>query len=207
MPKPQSKEPQTESPMPLVTRQQELLKKEYPQQTVVTRATNNQYDPETTPKLIRAMRNTGHNFEQIRREIGIALSTLHEWKNKYADVADALKRDLTKANGEVKESLLRRATGFEYEETETTIVRKGSETETRVRKTKKFYPPDATSMIFWLKNKCSEEFSDRTEQHHSGSISAREASIDEIEFRQKLLADKEAQAQLRAIYARLNPGR
>lgn len=53
----------------------------------------------------------GLTDEQIAHNIGIRRSTLYDWKNKYPDISDALKRGKEVVDREVENSLLRRATG------------------------------------------------------------------------------------------------
>lgn len=53
----------------------------------------------------------GLTDEQIAHNIGIRRPTLYEWKKKYPDISDALKRGKEVVDREVENSLLRRATG------------------------------------------------------------------------------------------------
>lgn len=53
----------------------------------------------------------GLTDEQIAHNIGIRRPTIYDWKNKYSDIADALKRGKEVIDREVENSLLRRATG------------------------------------------------------------------------------------------------
>lgn len=58
----------------------------------------------------------GLTDEQIAQNIGISRSTLNEWKKKYSDISDALKRGKEVVDLQVENALLKRALGYEYSE-------------------------------------------------------------------------------------------
>lgn len=60
----------------------------------------------------------GLTDEQIAENIGIQRPTLYDWKNKYSDISDALKRGKEVVDRQVENALLRRALGYSYEEQE-----------------------------------------------------------------------------------------
>ena len=49
--------------------------------------------------------------EQIAANIGISRETLYQWKNKYSDISDALKRGKEVVDIQVENALLKRALG------------------------------------------------------------------------------------------------
>jgi len=106
--------------------------------------------------------------EQIAHNIGIAPSTLYEWKKKYTELSEALKKGKEVVDREVENALLKRALGYEYEEVK--IESDGYEEKTTV--TKKFVPGDVTAQIFWLKNRKPTEWRDKQEidQHTDGEL-------------------------------------
>lgn len=88
----------------------------------------------------------GLTDEQIAENMGISRSTLHEWKNKYSDISNALKKGKEVVDRQVENALLKRALGFYY--TEDIATPKGDVVEvTRYEK------PDVTAAIFWLRNR------------------------------------------------------
>lgn len=92
----------------------------------------------------------GLTDEQIAHNMGIAYSTLREWRDSYSALSAALKRGKEVVDRMVENALLKRALGYEYEE----ISEKyelGILTERKV--TKKQVVPDTTAQIFWLKNR------------------------------------------------------
>ncbi|MCM1245993.1 MAG: DNA-packaging protein [Roseburia sp.] len=58
----------------------------------------------------------GLTDEQIAEKIGISRSTLNEWKKKYPDISDTLKRGKDVVDRQVENALLRRALGYRYNE-------------------------------------------------------------------------------------------
>ena len=58
----------------------------------------------------------GLTDEQIAHNMGISPSTLYEWKKKYPEISEALKKGKEVVDREVENALLKRALGYEYEE-------------------------------------------------------------------------------------------
>lgn len=83
----------------------------------------------------------------------------NNWKNKYATFFQSLNDWKAQADKEVEKSLYQRACGFACPEEKIVVVNGQIE---RVQTTR-HYPPDATSMIFWLKNRNKEEWRDQKE--------------------------------------------
>lgn len=54
--------------------------------------------------------------EQIAKRLGVSTSTWHEYKNKYLELAEAVKQGRQDLISDVKSALIMRAKGFEYEE-------------------------------------------------------------------------------------------
>ena len=54
--------------------------------------------------------------EQIAHNMGIRRSTLSEWKKRFSDIADALKKNKNIVDIEVENALYKRAVGYEYTE-------------------------------------------------------------------------------------------
>lgn len=91
--------------------------------------------------------------EQIAKNIGITTTTLYDWKKKYPDFSDALKKGKETADYEVENALFKSATGYECEERKEVQEVVDGVMRKRVEITRKHVPPNATSAIFWLKNR------------------------------------------------------
>ena len=136
----------------------------------------------------------GLTDEQIAHNIGISRTTLYDWKNKYPDISNALKRGKEVIDRQVENALLKRALGYEYEEVKQIIEKdeKGRDRK-RIEKTIKHVIPDTTAQIFWLKNRKPDVWRDRHEVGHSGELNVNnpleELSVDELKELIKLTRD------------------
>ena len=108
--------------------------------------------------LIEGWARDGLTDEQIAHNMGIATSTLYEWKKQYAEISEALKKGKEVVDRLVENALLKRALGYEYEEVREKFEM-GVCTERTV--TKKEVIPDTTAQIFWLKNRKPQEWRDK----------------------------------------------
>lgn len=101
----------------------------------------------------------GLTDEQIAQNMGINVSTLYVYKNKYGEIAEALKRGKEVVDREVENALLKRALGYSFQEVTETETDKGTE----VKTTYKQMAPDVTAIIFWLKNRKPKDYRDKQE--------------------------------------------
>lgn len=69
----------------------------------------------------------GLTDEQIAHNMGISRSTLNEWKKKYPDISDTLKRGKDVVDRQVENALLKRALGYDYEEVTIVAVEVGQD--------------------------------------------------------------------------------
>ena len=92
--------------------------------------------------------------------------TLHRWKAKNEKFCNALKDWKIEADKKVERSLYERARGYTHDE-EQIFCYQG---EVVRADTKKHYPPDPTSMIFWLKNRQPAKWRDKVDVEHSGDL-------------------------------------
>lgn len=80
---------------------------------------------------------------------GVDVRTIHRWKGVHEKFCHALKAGKDVSDERVERSLFSRAIGYEHDEVDIRVVG-GEIVQTRIRK---FYPPDTTAGIFWLKNR------------------------------------------------------
>ena len=108
--------------------------------------------------LISGWARDGLTDDQIAKNMGISIATLYDWKLKFPDISEALKKSKELADREVENALYKRAIGYEYTETKTVISDKdGVKTETVVKQV----APDVTAQIFWLKNRKRDQWRDK----------------------------------------------
>lgn len=100
----------------------------------------------------------GLTDEQISQNMGIRPATFYEWKKRFPEFSDALKRGKEIVDRQVENALLKRALGYEYEEVKEKFEG-GVLTERTV--TKKEVVADTTAQIFWLKNRKPEQWRDK----------------------------------------------
>jgi hypothetical protein len=117
------------------------------------------YKPEYAEQAL-AQCEKGATDQELADFFGITVRTLYRWKNTQAEFCQALKDGKAPADGRVERSLFERAVGYERDEVDIRVVN-GEIVQTPVRK---FYPPDTTAAIFWLKNRKPSDWRDKTEQ-------------------------------------------
>lgn len=83
--------------------------------------------------------------KQIYKNMGISRTTFYKWKSENSEFADLLKRGKEIADREVENALFKSATGF-------------------IGPDDKYYPPNTTAQIFWLKNRKKDDWKDKREQ-------------------------------------------
>lgn len=96
----------------------------------------------------------------------VDVRTLYRWKAENEAFCQALKAGKEVADERVERSLYARANGYEHNEVDIRVVG-GEIVQTPIRK---YYPPDTTACIFWLKNRRAAEWRDKVEQEHSGTV-------------------------------------
>ena len=107
----------------------------------------------------------GFTDKEIADFFDVNEDTYHNWKKKYPKFAESLKDWKKQADSVVERSLYERAKGYQHAE-DKIFCEDGKVT---IVPTIKHYPPDATSMIFWLKNRQPDKWKDRVETLHDMS--------------------------------------
>ena len=96
---------------------------------------------------------------EIADFFGVTETTLNNWKLKHPEFLESLKRTKEEVDAQVEQSLWRRANGYSHH-SEKVFQFQGQIIRTN---TVEHYPPDPTSMIFWLKNRQPDKWRDRRE--------------------------------------------
>jgi transposase-like protein len=108
----------------------------------------------------------GATDQELADFFGVSARTLYRWKNNFPEFCQALKAGKAPADERVERSLFERAVGYERDEVDIRVVN-GEIVQTPIRK---FYPPDTTAAIFWLKNRKPSDWRDKTDVEHSGAV-------------------------------------
>ena len=107
--------------------------------------------------LLGATDKTLADFFEVKEQ------TINNWKKNYPSFFESLKEGKEFADANVAEKLYQRALGYEHDDVHITNYQ-GEITLTPI---KKHYPPDATSGIFWLKNRQPDKWRDKQEFDHT----------------------------------------
>lgn len=105
----------------------------------------------------------------------VSVRTINRWKIDYPEFCHSLKVSKDVADDRVERSLFARANGYEHDEIDIRVVM-NTIVQTPIRK---FYPPDTTAAIFWLKNRRPGSWRDKQDVEHSGNVSIIASALDE----------------------------
>lgn len=122
--------------------------------------------------LIAGWARDGLTDEMIAKNMGISRSTLYEWRNRFSDISNALKKGKEVVDRFVENAMLKNATGYEYiEEVPMKTKRvfwdednhRCEQEEVVVVPVKKYQPPNVTAGIFWLTNRMNSKWRQRAD--------------------------------------------
>lgn len=115
---------------------------------------------------LEAYARDGLTDQQISEKVGINPATLYDWKKKYPEISESLKRGKEVVDIEVENALFKRAIGYRYQEIKTEDTAEGEKVTTTIKEV----VPDVTAQIFWLKNRKPDQWRDKQDIVHSGGI-------------------------------------
>jgi hypothetical protein len=102
---------------------------------------------------IESWASDGLTNEDISSNMGIHRDTLNTWCKKYSDINDALKKGREPVVRKLENAIVKKALGYEYEETTTEMwVDDDGNKKQKVVRHKKQNSPDTSALIFLLKN-------------------------------------------------------
>lgn len=123
-------------------------------------------------ELLSSWCRKGLNEAEIAKEMEISRSTLNEWKKKYPDISDTLRRTRAYAHACVENALFRRATGYTvpllkqfklrkpvFDKTGEKVI--GWEEELCEGTEEMHVPADTKAIIFYLKNRLPEDWKEK----------------------------------------------
>ena len=142
------------------------------------------YNADLHPLLIESLIQNGLTLTQLSERLGITLSLLRRWKNKYPEVEAAIKKGKEPLDQKVVSSLYRSAMGFTYDEI-TKEPKQLTLKEIEERKkmlnpppiplvetkiVRKHVAPNVIAQIFYLKNRLPDDWKDRTSMDLTGKF-------------------------------------
>ena len=123
--------------------------------------------------LIEGWARDGLTKEQIAKNIGCSRDTLNEWEKRFPDISDTLKKGRQVVIREVENAMIKRAKGYDVEETteELRFNRLTGQNEMVVTKRiTKHIAPDTGAGAFVLKNYAPQTWRDRKDVEISGQL-------------------------------------
>jgi transposase-like protein len=138
------------------------------------------YSKKRVQKICQLIESDDYTIPEVCKYAGIGESTYHDWRNKYPEFLEAVKKAEEKRlelfRKAARSGLLTLLRGKEYEEVTTEYVEgkpdKDGNTKPKIKsqkKVKKFILPNPTSVIFALKNLDADHFADLFKSELSGS--------------------------------------
>ena len=93
----------------------------------------------------------------------VSEATINNWKLEYPEFLESIKKGKAVADAEVSDRLYQRAMGFVAPDIDIRVI------ENRIVETplKKYYPPDTTAAIFWLKNRQKDKWREKQDVNHT----------------------------------------
>jgi hypothetical protein len=110
--------------------------------------------PETRAQA-EILAKVGFTDEQIAEALEVHVSTIHRWKKREPEFAQALSHAKLQADSQVVQALYRRAVGYDYPHT-ITLMGKNGPVKSVITK---HHPPCVRACIFWLINRLPEKWS------------------------------------------------
>ena len=112
----------------------------------------------------------GATDKQVAEFFGVDESTINNWKLKFPDFFQSLNDWKSQPDEKVERSLYERACGYSHPESKAQWVTDQDGGRWEYAEMVRHYPPDPTSMIFWLKNRQPTKWRDKTDVEHMGNI-------------------------------------
>ncbi|EEY5875055.1 terminase [Escherichia coli] len=106
----------------------------------------------------------GYTDVELADFFEVSESTINKWKLDYPKFSESIKKGKVVADAEVSDRLYQRAMGFVAPDIDIRVI------ENRIVETplEKYYPPDTTAAIFWLKNRQKDKWRDKVDHELTG---------------------------------------
>lgn len=137
--------------------------------------------------LVEGWARDGLTDIQIAEKLGISKDTFYEYKKKYSDFSDSLKKGKEIVDYEVENALLKKALGYTITLKKEKVTKDGNVVEI---KEEVLVPPDTTAQIFWLKNRKPKEWRETQEVAVSTDTPNPFKGLSTEELRQLIKNDK-----------------
>ena len=109
--------------------------------------------------LLEGWARDGYSYIDIANKIGISNSTLIKWREKYPEIAEALKNGREIVDYKVENALLKSALGYTTKETKVTVLMRGSKVVEKTTETlTKEQAPNVLAIQTWLYNRLPDKW-------------------------------------------------
>ena len=139
--------------------------------------------------LLEAWARDGLSDEQIADNMGIATSTYYEWKKKYKEFSEALKKNKEIVDIEVENAMHKKALGYNVPIRKAFKVKEVLyENGKRIKETERIeyadeemhIPADTTAQIYWLKHRQRDKWGETKEPTNENEISKVEELLNKL---------------------------
>lgn len=125
------------------------------------------YKPEYADQAEKLCR-LGATDVELADFFSVERTTIWRWASRHEEFCNALKAGKAAADERVTHSLYHRAVGYTHDAVK--IFMPAGAREPVYAPYREHVPPDTTAAIFWLKNRRPEEWRDKQQIEHSGTI-------------------------------------
>lgn len=121
--------------------------------------------------------NQGMTEKQVAQRLGVAYSSFNDYKNRFPEFLELIKKKRVGLIDDLKGALVKRALGYDYEEVTTSIRQVDGKEVKVIEKKKKHQPPDVGACHLLLKN--------LDEDWHNDDFKTLQIKLKELDLKQK----------------------
>lgn len=126
------------------------------------------YDKDLHPKLVLKYSLLGLTNLQMAGVLGISEQTFYNWQNEHPEFIESIKKGKVEADANVASMLYKKAIGYKEKriipiKLKDTVNGEGAKERVELIEVEDYYPPDAASQFFWLKNRQPDQWRDKKE--------------------------------------------
>ena len=124
------------------------------------------YETDILPQLsdIKEWIMQGDSVRIICKKLHISPDTWYRYCKEHENLSELVNMGKTVLINEVEKSLIKLCKGYEYEELKTIVEEdKNGKKRTKLEKNKRYQPPSAQAISFFLRNRCPADWSDKKE--------------------------------------------
>lgn len=129
---------------------------------------------EAFESIAQKMGELGATDQELADAFNVDVRTIYRWKHDHPGFCQALKIGKDVADDRVERSLYQKAIGYEQDEVKIFMPAQAEEPVYAPFRAK--IAPDTTAAIFWLKNRRSQDWRDKSEHEHNHTFTPEAAA-------------------------------